>query len=174
MRSSDGLVLLLALSTLAGCPSTVEDVTPFDCTLGIWHDDGTWEDADGADAELIFGFQGFLWISTQLATDDEAPDVANVRFSADLDGEDPFGGSQPNVALTASNGDRTSDEVQIFLSNDVGPAPFVGVVLDLAVRAISGGRECTTTAAITLKDEDDCIHTDDEEPVCDDDDDSAQ
>lgn len=171
MRSSDRTRCALVLALLlAGCgPGLDDDDTPFDCTLGVWHEDGTWQAADGADAELIFGFQGFLWISVQLQAESSGPDTTNLRWSATLDGEDPFGGSQPSIPLPARDGARFSDELQIRLSNDEGPDPYVGRSLELAARATSGARECTTSATLTLRDDDPCIHTDDE-PLCDDDD----
>jgi hypothetical protein len=168
MRSSEAILILGAV--LAGCPTAADDDdTPFDCAVGLWQEDGGWVDADGADAELIFGFQGFLWISTRLRADAEGPEVANVRFSAAIEGEPPFGGSQPNVALSPGNGARYSDEIQVRLDNDEGPDPFVGRSMQLDVRATSGARECTASATLTLRDDDPCIHTDDE-PICDDDD----
>ncbi len=173
MRSSDFLVLPL-LALLLGCPGTDDDddTTPFDCSLGVWNEDGSWEDLDGADVELIFGFQGFLWISVQVEADAGGPDFANILFSAEVGDDDPFGGSVPNVPFTAQDGARRSDEVQVRLDNDEGPEPFIGETLHLAIRGRAGARECTAEADMTLRDDDPCLHTDDE-PVCPDDDDSA-
>ncbi len=170
MRSSDRWAAALCCALLMGCPTADDDDDrPFGCQIGVWHEDGAWEPADGAPVELIFGFQGFLWISTQLRSDLDGPDVANLRFSASIDDGAPFGGSQPNVALVEDGDARYSDEVQIRLSNDEGPEPFIGGVMALALRGTSGLRECTAEATVTLQDEDPCIHTDDE-PICDDDD----
>ena len=160
---------------LLGCPSPADDdddVSPFDCTMGIWHEDGTWQEAEGADAEMLLGIQGWLWISAQLRTGADGPTAANVRFSGEIDGASPFGGSQPNVPLSTADGERYSDEIQVRLVNEDGTAPYIDAQLALEIRATSGTRECIAAATVTLKDDDPCLHTGGE-PQCGDDDDSS-
>ncbi len=177
MWSSDPRVLpaLAAASLLTACPGPI-DRDPFDCTIGLWTEDEPFVPlaADGTTAaEMVFGFQGFLWVDTAIQADEDGPDLADVALSIDIDGFAPFGTSVPGVEFAAHGDGFRSGPVQVRLDNDEGASRYEGLAAEVAMRVRGEREEGVCTAAFTLVDEDPCIHTDDE-PDCPDDDDSGE
>ena len=171
-RIAPGLLGLV----LAGCSAqTVETGADtslpdgeFACEIGFGDEDGSYVVAsDYGDAELILGFQGFLFVELRVRAEEDSPSPVQVRMSMEVEGEPPFDGSQPDVELEDQvDGTRVSEEIVLFLpSNDVGL--FKGKTARVVMRLdapVSHSR-CTTERYVTLADDDPCIHTGGE-PIC--------
>jgi len=172
------LALPLAVALLSACPSgDDDDVEPFACELGLVDPGGEWVaiDADGAtSSELIFGFQGFLWVDAALRGDADTPERANVILRVTIDGFPPIGRTLTDVVF-ATDGERQSETLAIRLDNSEGPGRYAGLEAEIVVRATGMGREAVCAATVLLVDDDPCIDTDGGEPICPggDDDDSA-
>ncbi len=170
------LALALAVAvamTLSGCEGgggdpVLEDLEPFECQLLVANADGDLVSLDaGGDAELVLGFQGFLFFRLYAAgTDENIPDDVDVTMSVTVGDDDPFGGTQNGLDFEAADGDgvRTTEEILVFLStSSVGD--FVDRESVVTMRLRGDTHECLTSATVTLVDDDPCIHTG-EEPIC--------
>jgi len=143
-----------------------EDPTTFACEIGLADEDGGWvAAADGDPAELVLGFQGFLFIELRARAEDTCPSPITVLMNGEVEGDTPFDGSQPDVGMTdQGDGTRLSDEIVMFLpTNDVGH--FEGATLRTVMRLEGSELNCTTERLFTLVDDDPCIHTGGE-PIC--------
>ena len=158
---------ILLLAALTACPSgdDDDDDTPFSCALGLWQEDGAWVPADGGEAELVLGIQGFLWFSLQLETDLGGPEYSNLTFDVQVGKLEGVGGSLPNVALDPDGSQRRSGELHVRLDNEEGTLPFVDQPAHLTIWARSGLRECLAEVDLVLRDLDPCLHSPDG-PVC--------
>jgi hypothetical protein len=171
-RKGPGLLGLLFLACGRGNPDTGIDTNgperEFACEIGFPDEDGTYVVApDYGDAELVLGFQGFLFVRLLVRAEENSPSLVEVRMSMEVDGEPPFDSSQPGVEFK-EQGDSTqvSEEILLFLpSNNVsqfkGKTARIVMRLDAAVNA----SRCTTERYVMLADEDPCIHTG-SEPLC--------
>lgn len=165
MRPGSALLPLL----FAGCfepDDTGLDtgMAPFECTLGsLDADDAFRPYAATGTAELVLGFQGFLFVQARVLARD-GPPVVEAVASITVEGEEPAGSTQPGVHLEPVDGGQLSDGILVFL-----PSSSVSAWEDrpatLAVRLQGEGQACVATADVVLVDEDPCIHTDDE-PIC--------
>ncbi len=166
MRSGE-LTLLVAL--LAGCPPVDDTDTgiekaPFDCTLGALDADGVFVAyEESGEAELVLGFQGFLFLDARIAAVD-APAVVTVVASVDVGDGEPSGVTQPEVPFHATADGALSGEVLLFLpSGDV--AAYTDRAATITARVEDASQRCVTQVEVTLVDRDPCIHTDDA-PIC--------
>ena len=181
MLNSDlRLVAAACLLTLfAACDPAPDDddLLPFECELGLLTPDEQWVDVEpsgASEAELIFGFQGFLWIDAAIRGDDDCPEVADVAARVSIDGFDPFGRSVPDVRFSDSGEGLQSETVPVRLDNSEGPSLYAGHAAELVVRVTGATHEATCQATVLLVDDDPCIDADGE-PICPgDDDDSAE
>ncbi len=178
------LAALLPLLAAADCPGPVPPPEPFDCTIGLVTEESDFAplaDDGTTTAEMIFGFQGFLWIDVAIAGDADCPTVGDVSARVDIDGFDPLGRTISGVAFAAEGDGRISEVVQVRLDNAEGPSRYEGrsttVTLKVTGEGAGGeGREAVCAGTLVLVDDDPCIHTD-EDPYCDeggDDDDSGE
>ena len=173
-----GAVACLLLVLLVGCgPAPPVELLPFECELGLLTPDDEWVDVEasgGTQAELIFGFQGFLWVDAAIRGDDDCPEVADVAARVSIDGFDPFGRSVPDVRFSDSGEGLQSETVPVRLDNSEGPSLYAGHAAELVVRVTGATHEATCQATVLLVDDDPCIDADGE-PICPgDDDDSAE
>jgi hypothetical protein len=158
---------------LGGCgaadPSAAEPdaapATPIACELGQLTDGAFTPLGPDTRAELVLGFQGFLFFELAVRTAAPAPSAMDAAISLALDDRDPVGASQLDVPLTATaDGHAVTDTVQVFLSSgDVGA--YVGHTARIALRLDGGGRTCAAEGTVRLVDDDPCIHTGDR-PIC--------
>lgn len=167
MRSCDLLPLAMLL---AGCPETDDtgdthdEVESYACVVGALDADGAFVPyATSGQAELVLGFQGFLFLEARILADD-APALVRVTASLAVGDDTPSGVTQPDVPFEATAAGDLSGEVLLFLPN-AEVASFVGQPAAISLRAEDDERSCVTTADVTLVDLDPCIHTDDE-PIC--------
>lgn len=177
MLRSDVLVLTLVawVCTAADCPGPTPPTTPFECELGLVTDASDFEPiaADGSTrAEMIFGFQGFLWVDVAIRGDADGPTVGDVAARIDIDGFDPLGRSIPGIVFEPEGEGFLSETVQVRLDNSEGPALYLDEAATFTVKVTGEFKEATCAATLRLVDDDPCIHTDDE-PICGDDDDSG-
>ncbi len=146
---------------------TTKPASTFACEVGF-SKDGDYIAAAVADpAELILGFQGFLFVEMRILAEESSPSPVLVRMSMEVDGSEPFGGSQPDVDLeTQDDGSRVSEEVNLFLpSNDTGLYQGKTAQVVMRLEDETSGMSCTTEQIVTLVDDDPCIHTGGE-PIC--------
>lgn len=171
MRSSSlGVVFCLGVGA---CGGPVDDEPPppapkteVPCKIGLTDDVGTFSPmGEGAKAELVLGFQGFLFVEVHVQTGDVESGRADVRASVSVDGEDPFGTNQRGVAVEArADGTGLSDAVLLFLDSS-NIAEYKDRHADLRLRMDGDIWTCTATASATFVDDDPCIHTD-AEAIC--------
>ena len=172
MRSSDSIVCLAALLIVAGCPGPEPEPNPpppnkteVACTIGLPDDSGTFAPMrHHEDAELVLGFQGFLFFEIHVRASSVATGRADVSASATVDGEDPNGTNQRDVLVEQSGDTAVSEKVLIFLDSS-NIAEFEHRNCDLRLRMDGDTWTCTATAAVKFIDEDPCIHTD-ADPIC--------
>ncbi|MCP4872045.1 MAG: hypothetical protein GY898_25350 [Proteobacteria bacterium] len=170
------LVPVVLLCTASDCPGPNPPVTPFECELGLVLEDSDFSPiaADGTtSAEMIFGFQGFLWVDVAIRGDEDSPSVADVAARIDIDGFEPLGRSIPAIVFDEAGDGTLSETVQVRLDNSEGPALYIGRPATFTLKVTGEFKETTCAATVLLVDDDPCIYTDDE-PICGDDDDSAE
>ena len=162
-------ITLLALLT-AGCPSNPAspDATPcyFDMQWGPGRDGSFAPFVDDDDAELTYGFQGFLYIKSTLRMNPEgSPDTGEMTFFIQVEGQDGYSHGSPfNVA--AKEGDfRYEDEVLVFF-NDIPIGELVGKPVTVNSRVVIDGCIATHNATVILRDDDDCIEQPDGSLEC--------
>lgn len=164
-----GLALSAAGPSCApGTTDPPEELTPIDCELGLWTESTPFTSiADDGEtpAELVFGFQGFLWIDLSLRCPQPGPTVASVTLALATDNERVFGSSLPRVEFDEFEGDLVSGEMMMRLDNSEGPSALAGLHADVTVRLEGDGYGGTAATAVVLVDDDKCIDTD-EEPIC--------
>ena len=174
-RTTLTIVFGTALMLIAGCGGPQGDLLPFECSIGLWTEDVPYVELapDGSTpAEMVFGFQGFLWVDAAIQGDEDGPSVADVAVSVTIDGFSPSGTSVPSVMFDGHGEGFLAGPVQMRLDNNEGASLYEGLGADVSMRVRGETHEGVCSAALTLVDEDDCIHTDGE-PDCSDDDDSA-
>ena len=166
----------LLAAALCGCPSGDDDDEPFPCEAGTLTEEGAFVPLlDGDRAELVLGFQGFLFVELRARADDPPRrTAASMRIT--VAGDPPAGSSQNEVDFVAApGGGFVSDPVLVFLDGSA-PEGYVGRTAEVAVALAGEGRRCVMERSVLLVDDDPCVHTDGE-PVCPDpdpgDDDSA-
>ncbi len=150
--------------------STKKQGGTFICEIGFGKDGDYITAVDADPAELILGFQGFLFVELRVQAEETSPSPVLVRMSMEVDGSEPFDGSQPDVDLeTQDDGSRVSEEINLFLpSNDTGLYKGKTAQVVMRLEDETSGKSCTTERIITLVNDDPCIHTGDE-PICPDD-----
>ena len=156
---------------LAGCGGAVEDTAvetaepTFACEPGLLDDDGGFAPLAGTtDAELVLGFQGFLFVRFSLQSDVEGPAPLTVVMALEADASEPFSSTQPEVGWFEQDGRWRTDELLLFLP-DANTAAWTGVEGAVAIKAEHPDGTCLVTGRIRLVDDDPCIHTG-EEPIC--------
>ena len=150
--------------------STTKPNSAFICEIGFSKDDEYITATDASPAELILGFQGFLFVEVRIRAEESSPSPVLVRMSMEVDGSEPFDGSQPDVDLeTQDDGSRVSEEINVFLpSNDTGLYKGKTAQIVMRLEDDASDMSCTTEQLVTLVDDDPCIHTGGE-PICPDD-----
>ncbi len=112
-------------------------------------------------AELVLGFQGFLFFEVNVRTSLPAPTKADALFSVTLDDRAPFGATQIDTWITSgAEGHAMSDAVIIFLDGS-GVGAYTGKTAEVAIRLDGEGATCTASGRVRLVDEDPCVHTGD-------------
>lgn len=181
MGASKSLIVLMGLlltscSPEGGDEDTDTGVGPpsaeFVCEIGLSDADGAYVSAvDNDPVELILGFQGFLFLEFMVRAEAGSPSPVLVRMSMEVDGEDPFDGSQPQVALSdQADGTRVSEVINLFLpNNDISLYKDNTARVVMRLEDSASGLTCTAERYVTLIDDDPCIHTGGE-PICPEDD----
>jgi hypothetical protein len=162
------LALALCGASCAPPPPPPEELTPIDCELGLWTEDVPFAaiaDDGETPAEMIFGFQGFLWVDVALRCPTPGPATGAVALAVTTEDDRTFSASLPRVELDEVDGVRLSEPIQVRLDNGEGPSALEGLHAEVSLRLEGDGYEATAIAGMLLVDEDDCIDTD-EEPIC--------
>ncbi|MBI2895087.1 MAG: hypothetical protein HYY06_16140 [Deltaproteobacteria bacterium] len=111
--------------------------------------------AEGDDAEVILGYQGFRFIQTILEVSGVGSSRVNASFTISVEGQIPY--PQWVRADVEEAGDAAySDPVSIYF-NDIPYAQIVGKRCDLAVEVFHPGCSDTFSVGVLLLDEDPCI-----------------
>lgn len=122
--------------------------------------------AENQDAELVLGFQGFLFIASTLRVEGSETQSAGVVFTISVDGEDTFTSNSGQTALeTGGDGYFYSEEVRAFF-NELPLATLVGKAATIQVGVTIDDCVATTSATVHLVDNDACIDTGSPEPAC--------
>lgn len=165
---------LMAAVPVAACDTGGDDggepveLEPFECELVMAGGEGELVSLEGGgDAEMVLGFQGFLFVELfAAASGEDVPDDVDVTMSVTVGSADPFGGTQNGVDFEAADGDgvRTTEQILVFFSGG-STGDYVGLEAIVTMRLRGDTHECLTTATVTLVDDDPCVHTG-EEAIC--------
>lgn len=169
------LLLGLALACLAGCStedpksSTQPDAGP-SCTYTLsWGHrsaGGAFEAfADGDDAEITLGFQGFRYIQSTLRLEDVKATSATHSARIVVEGQDPYTLSDTPVKVHEEAGALYSEDVLVFF-NDLPIADIVGKSAEITLTAKAGGCLGSTKRTVVLRDDQSCIQQEDGGMVC--------
>lgn len=145
-----------SLWLLVGCPPTGLDTDlgaqePFPCTLGQGADGAFDAFAPGDPAELVLGFQGFLYVEL-VASAADPPPIVDAAMYVEVDGADPIDGAQPAVAFVAADAGALSEPMRLFFtSGSIGT--WTGRSAHVAVRLEDGTRACVASADVVLADD---------------------
>ncbi len=163
--SASSLLLLLACGAPTDDTGTLSPDPTFDCEPGLLGVDDAFEPLAGlSDAELVLGFQGFLFVRFALARDAAGPEPLTVTLALEAEGSDPFSSVQPEVTWFDSGDGWRTDELLLFLP-DANTAAWTDVEAAVALKAEHSDGHCTVTGQVRFVDDDPCIHTG-EEPIC--------
>lgn len=162
------------LSLLGGCDSGAGSSEPevpktaFACELGLVGADGkTFTPiTPGIRAELILGFQGFLFVEFVVRADEKLlPPSTSASFKVVIDGALPTGATQPKVTVERVE-QQQAVTVPILLFLDGGdPSEFAGKEAEVTVRLEGPTTFCLVESKLLLVDDDPCVHTGDK-PIC--------
>jgi hypothetical protein len=152
---------------LAGCPdddpgrpdggdAAVEPCT-MEATLGTGGQGGDFARlAEGVDAEVILGYQGFRFIQTILEVSGVGSTQVNASFTISVEGQVPYPQWVRTDVEQVGDGAAYSDPVSIYF-NDIPYAQIVGKRCDIAVEVFHPGCSDTFSVGVVLVDEDPCI-----------------
>ncbi len=155
------LAWLLLGSAVVGC-SSEDDVPPvdpgpeiIDCTLGTRLGADFVPLAAPVTAELVLGFQGFVWIDLSVRADRSPGDaIAKVKYAYSIEG------LQPASAAMTTRFEGTDAALRLLLS-PADVAQLADRTVELSVRIEVSGLRCDASQTLTLRDGDPCIHVDD-------------
>ena len=156
-RSSALVSIAFLMACGGGGPEPKPDVplTEVSCALGALDENDQYQlFSEQSNAELILGFQGFLFLSTHISSAEMSECTAIT--SIEMVGVEPSGGSQPELPFAG----ELSGELLFFLPTS-NIASYVDQPATLAVRLEDDIHFCVATAEVTLVDLDACIHADD-------------
>lgn len=166
MRHASTLLLLTGL--LAGCPDSPDPPAadagldaPCDLTvtLGVG---GRGPDfvplEDGDVAEVIVGYQGFIFLQTILKVEGLGTGQVLAPFTISLDGHEPYGDNKRVDLVDEGDGAAYSAPLSLYF-NDFPLSDVVGKSCQLAVTVDRQGCMGSFGVDLQLRDEDPCIHT---------------
>ena len=116
------------------------------------------------DAELVLGFQGFLFVVVHVQTDAPGGGRVDVKSRVTVETDEPFGAVQKAVPVKPGDPMSITDDVQVFLDSS-NISTYEDRTAEIALRLDGDGWYCTATASIHFVNEDPCIHTGDK-PIC--------
>ncbi len=152
-RTRDMACLVLLSSVLAGCPpeSTSSPVTTtgtcdLEVAIGQVTEAGFVPFADGDEAGVVLGFQGFRFIDAAVRLEGVTLDHATLKIRSTIEGHSPL--TTALVApLTAAGSGAIAEHVQLFF-NDIPMAEMLGRDCKLEVQATAA--DCTGTGVVTV------------------------
>ncbi len=154
MRSSDCGWVLGVGALFTACRAESEPPPPepveIECRLGLVTPDGWSALEDGDTAELVLGFQGFVFVPVVLSAPD-APGRMSTKSSFTEDDGETIVGEQPLVLFDGDGEDRLSEEVLFFLTSGT-IASWDGTPGRFATRAEGDGAWCVAAVEVTLED----------------------
>ncbi len=112
--------------------------------------------AEGDDAEVILGYQGFRFIQTILEVSGVGSTRVNASFTISVEGQAAYPQWARADVEAVGDGAAFSDPVSIYF-NDIPYAQIVGKRCDLAVEVFHPGCSDTFSVGVLLLDEDPCI-----------------
>jgi hypothetical protein len=166
-------ITALMLSMLTGCPSShgaASDAGPIvDCALSVGLEvrrpGGAYAPiAEGGQAELVLGFQGFKFAYVR-ARLDRVPPSTVATFEYSLDGDAPRSTRVGGMQLTSEGGGWVSSPEQIFFNDD--PLPSL-IDRGCAITMIVGDATCSAAQSghVTLHYQDGCVQAPDGGLTC--------
>lgn len=113
---------------------------------------------DGDVAEVIVGYQGFIFLQIILRAEGLPPGQVLAPFTISLDGHEPYGDDKRVDVADGGDGAVYSAPLSIYL-NDFPLPDIVGRTCRLAVSVYQQGCRAQFGVDLELRDEDPCIHT---------------
>jgi hypothetical protein len=167
MRWFRTLLLVLA-ALLAGCPESPgpgpTDAGPdAPCDLAVTLGVGGRGESfvpleDGDVAEVIVGYQGFIFLQVILEVEGLASGQVLAPFTITLDGREPYGDNKRVDLEDGGDGAAYSAPLSLYF-NDFPLPDVVGKGCRLAVTVDRQGCTGSFGVDLQLRDEDPCIHT---------------
>lgn len=122
--------------------------------------------ADGQNAEMTLGFQGFRFVESALRVTGASDPSAKLVFELAIEGQSPAVQPGGTVDLQpGADGALYSHQVLLFL-NDVPLAELIGRRAEVTLGATIGACRATHRVNVTLVDEDPSIQGEDGGIVC--------
>lgn len=166
------ILALVLVGVSSACNGTETGETePEECgseiTVQWGHEgpDGFVAFADGDDAEITRGFQGFRYVTSTVRLQGTEADSAVLSFRIDVEGHDAYSQNAGEDLSADSDGARYADEVLVFF-NDIPLQQLVGRGAEISLHATVGACEADHGAMVTLVDEVDCIELENGELEC--------
>ena len=156
---------LVFLVLLLFCPACGEGqgVQELECTMGYPDLDARFTTfSQGDDAEIVLGFQGFVF--TRLLLQVPAKHKKLPKFDVDLsigvENDEPFGGTQLGVDFERdeTTNEWVSEEMYLYLSPAIVDQ-FKDRDAVITLNLHGPNHYCTATMPVYLVDSDPCIHT---------------
>ncbi len=168
MRYLVATTLLALLS--AGCPSNPAgpDATPcyFDMEWGPGRVGSFAPFVDDDDAELTYGFQGFLYIKSTLRMNPEgSPERGDMTFFIQVEGQEGYSHGSPFIVQAKEGEFRYADEVLVFF-NDIPIGELVGKSVTVSSRVVIEKCIGSHNATVNLRNDNNCIEQPDGSLEC--------
>ncbi len=156
MRPIPPILLLLAASAGAACtddaPPDEPDAGPpcgFELAWGRPVDGVFTPYADGDEAGVVLGFQGFRFIDSSARLGQIDAPSAVFRFQVEVDGQAPMTQDAAAELVPGADGARYADHLQIFF-NDIAMPELLGRSAAVRARATAAGCTAADAATVTL------------------------
>lgn len=168
MRSAPVFFVIAVTGALSGCPEDPDDA-PADaaadgaaCDLAVslgtgGHGDRFVPLADDDVAEVIVGYQGFIFIQTILKIEAIPAGQVLAPFTIHLEGHDPYGDNKRVDLTDGGDGAVYSAPLSLYF-NDFPLPDVVGKRCQVAVTVDRQGCTGHFSADLDLRNDDPCIH----------------
>ncbi len=175
MWSIDRRLPLAALAVLVGAcePGPDAPKLPFDCVLLLQTPTGPMPITPLDPAEIVLGWQGFLWVDVRAHGQTDTPATARALVQITAEGEGPSQNVWNNLPfLPQPDGAFLSRVMDVRLDNTRDASFYAGKVATIAARFTGETHQCVAEAEVTLRDDSTCFDNG-QEIECPGDDDSA-
>ena len=167
------LAALLAAQLSAGCAADVSEAAADTsepsaptCAIGELQGEDFVAWPDGSDAELVVGYQGYLFVHVRVADKTGELLKPNVRMTAECDGLEPSVTTRWRADMSAgSDGDTVSELIELWLYPALRDS-FIGKSGRLTVELEERGSVCMAAVKVRYVDDELCMHYEDGSIKC--------